>query len=110
MGMHGVIPYAVGQREREIAIRMAVGADPGAIITLFLRQGGVVLVGGLAAGVAGASALGTLLRSQLFGVAPGDPVVFAGTTAAFAACALFAMWWPAARAAAVDPAPVLGRE
>lgn len=110
VGMHGVIAYAVGQREREIAIRMAVGADPRAIVTLFLRQGSPVLLAGLSAGVAGAMALGGVLRSQLFGVAANDPTVLAGATGAFAACALAAMWWPAARAAALDPARVLNRE
>jgi predicted permease len=110
VGMHGVIAYAVGQREREIAIRMAVGADPRAITTLFLRQGGLVLAAGLAAGLAGATALGNVLRSQLFGIAPDDPTVLAGATAAFVLCALAAMWWPAARAAALDPARVLNRE
>ena len=82
VGMHGVIAYAVGQREREIAVRMAVGADPRAITTLFLRQGGLVLAPGLGAGVAGALALGSVLRSLLFGVAPDDPAVLASVTAA----------------------------
>ncbi len=107
VGVHGVIAYAVRQRRREIAIRLAIGASGRAITSLFVRQGAVVLAIGMIAGIAGAVALGRVLRSQLFGVEPGDPAVLAGAVAAFGASGLAAIWWPAARGAAADPASVL---
>jgi putative ABC transport system permease protein len=107
LGIYGVIAYAVRQREREIAVRMAIGADRAAITRLFLRQGGSVLAVGLALGVAGAIGLGRLLESQLFGVRPADPLVIAGMTLAFAVCGLLAVTWPARMAAATDPALAL---
>jgi predicted permease len=107
VGIYGVVAYAARQREREIAVRLAVGADRRSITGLFVRQGGVVLASGLAAGVAGAAALGRVLESQLFGVAPGDPFVLAASAIAFAAAGLAAIWWPAHRAAGLDPAVLL---
>jgi len=70
VGMYGVVAYAVRQREREIAVRMAIGADPARITRLFLRQGGWILLAGLILGVAGALGAGRLIESQLFGVTP----------------------------------------
>jgi putative ABC transport system permease protein len=107
VGVHGVIAYAVRQRRREIAIRMAIGASGRAVTRLFVRQGARVLAAGLLSGIAGALALGRVLRSQLFGVEPGDPWILSTAVAAFAATALAAIWWPAARSAATDPALVL---
>ena len=107
VGLYGVIAYAVGQREREIAVRMAVGADRRAITQLFLRQGALVLGIGLAVGVGASVALGRLLESQLFGVEAGDPVIIGGATAAFAICGLLAVTLPARRAASTDPALAL---
>jgi putative ABC transport system permease protein len=107
VGVHGVIAYAVRQRRREIAIRLAIGASGRAITSLFVRQGAIVLAAGIIGGVAGAIALGRVLRSQLFGVEPGDPVLLAMAAAAFTASGLVAIWWPAARGAAADPAGVL---
>jgi putative ABC transport system permease protein len=107
VGVHGVIAYAVRQRRREIAIRLAIGASGRAITSLFVRQGAVVLAIGMIAGIAGAVALGRVLRSQLFGVEPGDPAVLAMAVTAFGASGIAAIWWPAARGAAADPASVL---
>jgi putative ABC transport system permease protein len=107
VGVHGAIAYAVGQRRREIAVRMAVGASGAAVTRLFLRQGLVVLTLGLAAGLLGAGALGRVLESQLFGVAPADPRILAGATLAFLIAGVLAIWWPALGAARVDPAAIL---
>jgi predicted permease len=107
IGIYGVIAYAVRQREREIAVRLAIGADRGAITRMFVRQGAVVLSAGLAIGVAGAVALGRLLRAQLFDVRPEDPALIALTTVAFAVCGLLAVAWPARAAAGTDPAAAL---
>jgi hypothetical protein len=107
VGIYGVIAYAVRQREREIAVRIAIGADRGTITRMFLRQGAVVLAAGLAIGVAGAVALGRVLRAQLFEVRPSDPTLIVLTTLAFAVCGLIAVAWPARAAAGTDPAAAL---
>jgi putative ABC transport system permease protein len=107
VGMHGVIAYAVRQRHREVAVRIAVGASSRAITAMFVRYGMVVLSAGLAAGVVGAFALGRLLQSQLFGVQPAEPRVIAAATASFGAVAMLAVLWPAWRATAIDPIAVL---
>jgi ABC-type antimicrobial peptide transport system permease subunit len=107
IGVHGVIAYAVRQRRREVAIRMAVGASRRSVTTMFIRQGAIVLAIGMVAGLVGAIGLGRVLESQLFGVRPGDPRVLTWAVAGFAVSGLLAMWWPAARAASTDPANVL---
>jgi predicted permease len=107
VGIYGVIAYTVKQREREIAVRLAMGADRRLIMRMLMRQGGVVLAAGLVLGVAGALGLGRLLRAQLFGVAPADPVVMAAMTGACALCGLLALAWPARAAAALEPASAL---
>ncbi|MDQ3070613.1 MAG: FtsX-like permease family protein [Acidobacteriota bacterium] len=107
LGIYGVIAYTVRQREREIAVRLAVGADRRMITWLFLRQGGVVLGVGLAMGVAGALLLGRLLETQLFGVPAADPQAIAVVTLSFALFGLLAIGWPARAAASTDPARAL---
>jgi putative ABC transport system permease protein len=110
VGMYGVVAYAVRQRQREIAVRMAVGADARAVTMMFLRRGSLVLAGGLTVGMAGALALGRVLQSQLYGVQPAEPRVLVVAVLAFAAVAMVAMLWPAWRAAATDPSLVLKEE
>ena len=110
VGVYGVIAYAVRQREREIAVRLALGAAPGRIMGLFLRQGSVVLGAGMALGVAAAIGTGRALESQLFGTRPADPLVLTTTAVAFATAGFVAVWWPARRAAATDPAAALKEE
>jgi ABC-type antimicrobial peptide transport system permease subunit len=102
-----VVAYSVKQREREIAVRLAMGADRRRITRLFVAEGAVVLGAGLLLGIAGALALGRVLRAQLFGVEPADPAVLAGMTAAFALCGLIAMAWPARAAASLEPGTAL---
>jgi putative ABC transport system permease protein len=110
VGVYGVIAYAVRQREREIAVRLAIGADPARITRLFVRQGAVMLCAGLALGVAGVMVTGRLLESQLFGVSPHDPLALALAVAAFAIAGLVAIWWPSRRAGSMDPAGALRAE
>ena len=110
VGMYGVVAYAVRQRRREIAVRMAVGADTRAVTMMLLRGGSLVLAGGLTLGVAGALALGRVLQSQLYGVQPAEPRVLLMAVLVFGAVALAAMLWPASRAAATDPSLVLKEE
>jgi len=110
VGVFGVVSHAVRQREREIAIRIALGADPARLTRLFVRQGVNVLALGVAIGLAGALGTGRLIQSQLFGVTASDPIALAGAAAAFAAVGLAAIWWPSRRAAATDPAIALRAE
>ena len=107
VGIYGVVAYTVKQREREIAVRLAMGADGRRITRMFLGQGAVVLAAGLMLGIGGALGLGRILRAQLFGVQPADPAVLLGMTIAFALCGLAAIAWPARAAAAVDSATAL---
>lgn len=110
VGVYGMIAYGVRQREREIAIRIAIGADPQQITRLFLREGCIVVAAGLALGILAALATGRLLESQLVGVGPRDPLALATAVAAFGAAGLFAVWWPSRRAANTDPAFALRNE
>ena len=110
VGVYGVIAYAVRQREREIAVRLAVGATPAAVTRLFVRQGGTIIAAGLVLGVVATLAAGRLIESQLHAVTPRDPVALLVAVSAFALAGLGAVWWPARRAAATDPAIALKSE
>ncbi|HEX6973757.1 MAG TPA: FtsX-like permease family protein, partial [Vicinamibacterales bacterium] len=107
VGIYGVIAYTVKQREREIAVRIAIGADRGVITRMFLRQGAVVLGTGLLIGVGGALALGRVLQTQLFGVRPAEPIAIAVATALLGLCGLAAVGLPSRAAASTDPAAAL---
>jgi predicted permease len=107
VGIYGVLAYQVGQRTREIGIRMALGSDAGGILRLVLREGLVLVVVGLAVGMAGAVALRGTIVSQLYGIGPLDPQVLLAVTGVLAAAAMFACLGPARRAARVDPVVVL---
>lgn len=110
VGVYGVVAYAVRQREREIAVRLAIGADPARITRLFLWQGGWILLAGLVLGVFGALAAGRVVSSQLVGVESNDPMTLASAVGAFTVAGLVAIWWPSRRAGATDPAIALRSE
>jgi putative ABC transport system permease protein len=103
VGIYGVISYSVSQRTREIGIRMALGAERGDTIRLVLGEGMLVILIGLAIGLAGSLALTRFLSSLLFGVTPTDPLTFAGVALLLAVIALAACYVPARRAMRVDP-------
>jgi predicted permease len=103
IGIYGVLAYQVGQRTREIGIRMALGSDTTGILRLILREGIVVVVVGLALGFAGATALRGFIASQLYGVEPLDAAVMLVVTGVLAIASLLACAGPARRAARVDP-------
>jgi predicted permease len=103
VGLFGVISYTVAQRTREIGIRIALGATPNTVRRQVARQGLGLTVAGVAAGAALSLAATRVLRSLLFGVAPGDPMVLVLVAALLVAVALLASWLPARRAARVDP-------
>jgi predicted permease len=110
IGIYGVMSYNVSQRTKEIGVRLALGAEPATVMSMIVRQGGTVVFGGIAAGLAASLAGGRLISSLLYDVAPHDPAVFAVTTALLVTVALAACWLPARRAASVDPLVALRAE
>jgi ABC-type antimicrobial peptide transport system permease subunit len=104
VGIAGVLAFSVSARTHEIGIRMSLGADPGRVQRMILREGGVLLAMGLVMGVAGALFGTRVIDGLLFGVAPHDPITFVGVAAMMAAIGIGACWIPALRAARIDPA------
>ena len=110
VGLYGVVALWVGQRTREIGIRVALGARSTRIMTLVLREGLRLVVIGLPLGLAAALAAVRVLSSYLYGVSPTDVPTFSGITALLAGVALFACYVPARRAMGVDPVQALRRD
>jgi putative ABC transport system permease protein len=110
LGLYGVISYAARQRKRDVAIRMALGADGGSVTALFVRQGLLVVSVGIVAGTVGGFVLGRALESHLHGIEPGDPTTHALLAGLLAVTALIAVWLPARGAANADPMGVLREE
>jgi putative ABC transport system permease protein len=107
IGIYGLISYSVEQRTQEIGVRMALGAGKPDMVRLILGQGLKLAGMGVVAGLAIAFALTRVLASMLFGVRAADPVTFAGVALALVTIALAASWFPARRAAAVEPVDAL---
>jgi predicted permease len=103
VGLYGVVAYVARQREREIGVRVALGAPPARVLALMLRQGLAPVAAGLAAGLAGALAAARVLRALLFEVSATDPATYAAVAALLGAVAALAAYLPARRAARVDP-------
>jgi len=110
IGIYGVISYGVGQRQREIGIRMALGARPGDVQRSVLGESAKLAAVGSAMGIAGALLLTRYLRTLLYQVSATDPAVIACAACALGAVALAAAWLPARRATRVDPAVALRGE
>ena len=107
IGIYGVISYIVAQRTGEIGVRLAMGAEPRTVARMILRQGGLVTLLGIVAGLIAAYAGSQLIRSLLYGVSPRDPIVFSLTTVTLLVVALLACWLPARRAARLSPLQAL---
>lgn len=107
VGLYGLIAYSVVQRQREIGIRMAIGATPRGVVGLVLREGAWTAGIGALLGITGAVALTRVMRSLLFGVGALDAEAFVAAIALLMAVALLACWLPARRAARVDPVEAL---
>ena len=106
VGLYGVVSFVVARRAKEVGIRLAIGAQPGEVVALFVRQGLRPMWLGAALGLAVSVALAPLLSRWLFGIAPVDVPTMAGAVAAVVVVALIATYVPASRAARADPASV----
>jgi len=109
-GIVGVMGISVSQRTKEIGIRMALGATPGSVLRMVLRQGLLLIVIGLAFGVALATSGTKMLQGLLFGIEPSDPLTLTGVTALLLTVAALACYGPARRATSVDPLTALKSE
>jgi putative ABC transport system permease protein len=110
VGLYGVMAYVVSLRTRELAVRIALGATPAAVVRMLTTQGVVVTAFGVAGGLVLFLAAARALKSLLYGVASTDPVTLAGASLLLVAIAALASWLPARRTSRVDPADVLRAE
>lgn len=110
LGLYGVLAYLVNQRQREIGVRLALGADRASVLRMVVRRGMVLAGSGVLIGLIGAVTLGGVLRGALYGVDPADPVLLALVTVTLLAVAAASSWIPARRAASVDPVVTLRDE
>jgi predicted permease len=110
VGLYGVMSYSVSRRTREIGIRIAMGAQPGVVERLVLRQGLVLTLIAMALGWPAAWMLSKLASSFLYGIQPHDALTFAVVPLVLSAIALVACWLPARRAASIDPMQALRTE
>ncbi|HEV3253562.1 MAG TPA: ABC transporter permease [Candidatus Acidoferrales bacterium] len=110
VGLYGVVSYSVSQRTREIGIRLALGAQPGSVYRLILKEAGWLTALGIAVGLVCSLAAATLMRGLLFGVRSWDLPTLAAVAIALGVPAMFASYLPARRAAVLDPVEVLRAE
>jgi ABC-type antimicrobial peptide transport system permease subunit len=110
IGVYGVLSYAVSQRTQEIGVRMALGADPRAVVRLVAAEGLRLTAAGMVAGTVAAAIVSRAMRGMLFGVSSADPITYATVLIIFAATAAAALIIPARRALRVDPLTALRAE
>jgi putative ABC transport system permease protein len=107
LGLYGTSWYAVNRRRRELGIRLALGATPARVRQLVLSRAGLVVGGGVAAGVAGSLWTSEFLAALLYGVEPFEPTIITVAVVVLGGVGLLAAWIPAARASRIEPADVL---
>ena len=110
VGLYGIVAHAVRARQREIGLRIALGAPPSSILRLVFERVGVLIAAGLALGLAGSLWAARLVEALLFHLEPRDPMTFGGAAAVLVAVGVLAAWLPAHRAARLDPVTVLREE
>jgi ABC-type antimicrobial peptide transport system permease subunit len=110
IGLYGVMAYAVSQRISELGIRMALGATPGDVQWLVLKQTAALILIGVGAGIAAALPLARLTANLLYGLKPGDAMIFATAATVLMATGALAGYMPAMQASRVDPVVALRRE
>jgi putative ABC transport system permease protein len=110
VGIYGVISNSVSQRTHEIGIRMALGAQVTDVLRLVLRQGMLLVLFGVFAGLLGASLLTRVIASMLFEISPTDPITFAAISMLVTVVAVSACYFPARRASRVEPIVALRQE
>lgn len=109
-GIYGVLAYLVAQRRKEIGIRVALGSTHSGVVKLVLQEGLALVAAGLALGLIGSISLRSIVRTEIYGVAPLDPFVLGSVAILFGGIALIACVVPARRAMQVDPAVVLSEQ
>jgi ABC-type antimicrobial peptide transport system permease subunit len=102
LGIYGVTAYALQQRQKEVAIRVALGASQRALMHVFLSDGALLLAIGIAAGLAGGAAASRVLRHQVYGLEGFGIAIYVASCAVLLAVGLAASWWPLRRVAATD--------
>lgn len=110
LGIYGVTAYAVQQRHKEVAVRVALGATGRNIVTMFLREGGRLLAAGAAAGLAGGALVSRLLQARIFGVTAFDPLTYGTAVALLLGAGLATVLWAARGAARGNPSAALGAD
>lgn len=110
VGIYGIMAYSVANRRNEIGIRLALGAQPGQVRGMILRESTWLALAGIAVGAGAALGLTQLVKSMLYGIQPYDPFSMTGGALILLAVALAASWIPARRAAGVQPMEALRHE
>jgi putative ABC transport system permease protein len=110
IGLYGVLAYAVGQRTREIGIRLALGARRGEVLSMVLSQAGKLVIAGVALGLVAALLASRLLQSQLFEITPTDATTYLAVAAGLILVSIVASWIPARRASRIDPMTALRQD
>jgi predicted permease len=110
VGLYGVKAYSVARRTREIGIRMALGAQPGAVLRMIMGEGSIMLISGIIIGLLLAAGTGKILSGMLYEVGALDPVAFTVAPLTLAVAALVATWLPARRATRISPMAALRTE
>jgi ABC-type antimicrobial peptide transport system permease subunit len=110
VGIYGIMAYSVANRRNEIGIRLALGAQPGQVRGMILRESTGLAIAGVVLGVAAALLLTRLVKTMLYGIEPWDPLTMIGGVVILQAVALAASWIPARRAAGVQPMEALRHE